>query len=424
MPVINKVTPLAQDYIKIFESPNPESVFCYSPGIACLENGRLVVSLDLGGPGVKDLNGPKRVIEGGGWWFGKVFTSDDDGATWTHRTDFPFMHARPFLAGNSVYVLGHCNDLMIIRSDDGGDTWTEPVSLTSGQVWHQAPCNVQYSKGNIYLVMERICYGDVKGWAVSAIAPVLMRGDAGSDLTKRENWTFASELVFRDTVEEKELEYFGVPFYSTPSKESSMVAPKRGCAPMGWLESNVVQFTDLDHYLYDPEKKTFHLWMRAHTGGTGYAAVLKVVEQEDGTMETMPETVPSGKKLLYAPCPGGHMKFHILYDEITKLYWLLSSQPTDSMTRAERLPENRFNLPNNERHRLQLCFSRNCMDWCFAGLVAMGNSPKEARHYASMAFKGEDLLIVSRSGNEQASSAHNGNIISFHRIKNFRELVY
>ena len=80
------------------------------------------------------------------------------------------------------------------------------------------------------------------------------------------------------------------------------------------------------------------------------------------------------------------MKFHVLYDEVTGLYWLLSTQSTDSMTRAEKLPKDRYNLPNNERQRLQLHFSKNMIDWCFACMVAKGNTQKQARHYASMAI--------------------------------------
>ena len=118
------------------------------------------------------------------------------------------------------------------------------------------------------------------------------------------------------------------------------------------------------------------------------------------------------------------MKFHTLYDKPPRLYWLLSSQATDSMTRPDRLPHERYGLPNNERHRLQLHFSKNCVDWCFAGIVAIGPSPRQARHYAAMAIDGDDLAIVSRSGDRRAMSAHNGNFISFHRVKNFRTLAY
>jgi hypothetical protein len=34
------------------------------------------------------------------------------------------------------------------------------------------------------------------------------------------------------------------------------------------------------------------------------------------------------------------------------------------------------------------------------------------------------LVILARSGDERAQSAHNGNLITFHRVRNFRALVY
>jgi hypothetical protein len=136
------------------------------------------------------------------------------------------------------------------------------------------------------------------------------------------------------------------------------------------------------------------------------------------------EQAPSGQTMMYVPFPGGQLRFHLLYDAKTKLYWLLSSQATDSMHRADRLPADRFDLPYNERHRMVLHFSGNLVDWCFAGLVAKTDSPKEARHYASMDIDGDDLVILSRSGDANAKSAHEGNLITFHRIKNFRALVY
>ena len=111
-------------------------------------------------------------------------------------------------------------------------------------------------------------------------------------------------------------------------------------------------------------------------------------------------------------------------DEAIQLYWLLSSVATDSMTRPDRLPPTRYNLPNNERHILALHFSKNCIDWCMAGVVARGRSPNEGRHYASMAIDGEDLHVLSRSGDERAKNAHDGNLITFHTVKGFRELVY
>lgn len=420
-----RVKELAPDYVTIFESPDPARIFVYSPGLARLPDGRLIATMDMSGPGMAEMPGPSRRIEGGGLWYGKIFLSDDNGRSWRHSADYPFMHARPFAAGGSVYVLGHCNDLTMIRSDDGGETWSEPRKLTEGQVWHQAPANVVYAKGCVYLVMERITRPDIHGWPVSVMAPVLMRGKAEADLTRRDNWTFASELVFEEAVPEDALDYFGVPFYRVEGRGGhNRIVPGRTCFRMGWLETNVVRIVDENHYFFDPSGNTFHLWMRAHTGGTGFAALAKAVEREDGTIETMLETVPSGKRVAFVPCPGGQMKFHIVYDDITRLYWLLSTQATDSMTRAERLPADRFNLPNNERNRLQLHFSTNAIDWCFAGLVAKTDYAVASRHYASMVIAGDDLLIASRSGDERASCAHNGNLITLHRVERFRELVY
>ena len=457
-----RVTPLAQDYTAIFESPDPKTVFCYSPGLAIIDrtdaisdassvstvattgirgqgvnpgvsSGRIVATTDLGGPGVVGLVGSKTFYTTvGGSWQGKIFTSDDGGATWIHRHDFPFYHSRPFVAGKSVYVIGQAKDLMIIRSDDDGVSWTDPEKLTDGQQWHQAPANVHYANGCVYVVMERYTRECIKGWRVGDLAPVLMRGRIDTDLTTRDNWTFASELPFYDALpgaeHDGDIDYVAIPFYGSNHPEADFSVPGRPSHPSGWLETNVVQFVDPDHIWNDPTGRTFHLWMRAQTNGTGYACVAKVVEHgpEAGTgpMETMLETAPSGKRCLYVPCPGGQMKFHVLFDSITKLYWLLSSQAVDSMSRPETLGATRYGLPYNQRRRLQLHFSKNMVDWCFAGLVAVGPTENASRHYASMIIDGDHLHVSSRSGDERAKSAHDGNIITFHTIRDFRRLVY
>ena len=64
------------------------------------------------------------------------------------------------------------------------------------------------------------------------------------------------------------------------------------------------------------------------------------------------------------------------------------------------------------------------IDWHIAGVVAQGENPKEARHYASMVFHKEDLLVLSRSADQRAKNAHDGNLITFHTVKGFRDLVY
>ena len=48
------------------------------------------------------------------------------------------------------------------------------------------------------------------------------------------------------------------------------------------------------------------------------------------------------------------------------------------MIHPDRMEPDRYNLPNKERHILALHFSRNCVDWCFAGVVARGDTPRQA----------------------------------------------
>lgn len=408
---------LANDYVKVFDSTDPAHIFAYTPGICTLPGGRLVVTMDEGRKSDGKFDNS----------LGHAYLSDDHGFTWRKVVDFPFIHARPFVAGNSVYILGHLGDLRIIRSDDNGETWSSFTQLTQGQSWHQSASNVWYREDRIYMVMEQtnLKEGDLHNtWGVSYCAPIMLRANIHEDLCKWENWTTSTPVRFNELVPEGKLDYHGIPFYKTLFHSEELIGEEHLAQPLGWLETNVVQIMDEKHYWYDETGHTFQLFMRAHTAGTGYCAIAKVIEQPDGTMKFNLMKAPSGRKWVFLPMPGGQMRFHMLYDEKTKLYWLLSTQATDSMTRKELLSGERYNIPCDERQRLTLHFSKNCVDWCFAGIVTAGDSEKQSRHYAAMAFDEEDIVLVSRSGDERASSAHNVNFISFHRIKNFRDLVY
>ena len=415
----NPIRPLANDFIAVGESPDPQTIPLYTPSILALPGGRLVAAYERGGDGRKNNAA-----------YALIFTSDDHGKTWTQRGGLKMTHARLFAAGKSLYYFGQRGDLQIARSDDRGGTWSEQVALTKGQAWHQSACNVWHANGNVYVAFERR-YRVIEAWGPSEKALVLLRAQAAADLTKAAAWTFSSELVFADIVpgvrtNEVNLPFLGIPFFKQnyPNRAPVSASSRRTMPPIGWVEPAVVQVMDPDHYWYDPTGHTFHIVARAHTGGTGFACITKVVENADGTMTMLLEHAPSGQTMMYVPFPGGHLRFHLLYDEKTKLYWLLSSQATDSMRRPDRLSVDRFDLPYNERHRMVLHFSKNLIDWCFAGLVAKTESPREARHYASMDIDGEDLVILSSSGDDRAKSAHEGNLITFHRVRNFRNLVY
>lgn len=423
-PPVTTPIPIAASESIVYESPDPMTVYAYSPGLAITPGGRLIATMDQGGRGVKNIPGIKRG-EQGRIWNGKIYTSDNRGQSWEHRSDMPLKHARPFVAGENLYILGHAGDLGIMRSEDWGGTWSAPSWLTEGESWHQAPCNVHYARGRIYLVMETKTDPDFRGWSVSVLAPVVMSARVTDNLLDKESWTFSNKLSYRDYIAEYgEPNLLGVPFFNPGRTAPDHKKDVRGMAPPGWLETNIVAFTDPDHIWHDPENRTFYLWMRAHTGASNMACIAKVTEDESGALTVSAAKAPSGKPLLYVSCPGGQMKFHILYDEATELFWLLSSQSTDSMTDPTKLPDNRYNLPNNERHRLVLHFSKNCVDWNFAARVADSGNAGQGRHYASMVIDGDDLHMLSRSGDHRAKDSHNGNLITFHTLRDFRKLVY
>lgn len=410
------VRPLAQDHVVVAASPDPQNIILYNPTILALPTGRLVAGY-VHSDKVDASQSTSLVL-----------TSDDGGLSWTERARAPVGQARLFAAGGALYYLGSGSRMRIMRSDDDGTTWSEPVVLDS-RAWHQTASNVWHARGRVWLALERRVERKIDAWSVGELAPVLLSGDANADLRVAANWRFSDELMFADIIpgyreNAPATGPFGVPFFAQSYPGRTDIGGKRSFSPLGWLETNVVQVLDPDHFWHDPTGRTFHLLLRANTGMTGYAALAVVTEQPDGSLQTSLQRTPAGGTQLFLPMPGGQMRFHLLYDTATQLYWLLGSQATDSMTRAELLPPERFGTPDNERHRLVLHFSRNLVDWCFAGLVAAGGSPKEARHYASMDIAGDDLVILSRSGDAAAKSAHDGNLITFHRVKNFRALVY
>lgn len=431
---------LASNYTEVFRTLKPNEEFPYSPAIMVLESGRYVMSLDISDQ------------------FGKIYVSDDKGETWRLVVEDFFAHASLFVDGDRIYLLG-CEtvygDLVIMYSDDSGDHWSEKTYLSKGEKWCHCATDVWYKDGYVYVPMDQqfLREGETirSVWKPNTLAPVLLRGKLGTDLTKLENWLFSERVRFRDVISEEELEGFGVPFFksmeeltdkdvhgktfwASPAKYRHAYDFENDKSELpfyfhatGWLETNVVQITDPKHYWYDPNGKTLHLFMRANTHGTGYCGVMKAVERVVDGREVINvecEVNPSGKRVILLPMPGGQNKFFIKYDEQTKLYWLVSVQSRDSMTRIEYLSENRYNVPSDERDRLALHFSKNMVDWCFAGLVDQSGHDKQSRHYASMDIDGEDLIILSRSGDEEAYSAHDGNIITLHRVKDFRKLVY
>lgn len=407
--------PIANDYVAVWTSPAPTEETGGPVSMIQLPSGRLIVTFTNW-----------RRVDRKQVTTDKVYTSDDHGRTWTHRADVPINRQRVFQVGKAVYMLGGRERLLVSRSDDDGVTWSDPIALTDDGPWGGEPINQLYTNGRVYIVNERTTVADYRGWPAAVYAPVVMSAPVDADLTKREAWTFSNVLSFRDVrAKYGDPNLIGVPFYAKGFYAPDNKADKRPMYEIGWTEPNLVQIVDPEHIWFDPTGHTFHLLLRAHTGSTNLACLAKVVESEDGTKITVDlQKAPSGEPMLYLPLPGGQMRFYILYDEPTKLYWTISTQTTDSMKRVELLHPKRWNIPNNERHRLSLHFSKNCVDWCFAAPLADAGDVGQSRHNVAAVIDGDDLHFVSRTAGPKAKNAHSGNLVTFHTVKNFRDLVY
>ena len=377
--------------VVIAESPAPDSVFLYTPGIVEGFDGRLIVSVDYGGPGTSVLDGARSDF--GDYKPGnqiRVLLSDDNGKTWRETSArIPMMHETLFKAGTSLYMIGHSGRLLITRSDDNGETWSDPSVLCPEPRWHQSCTPVDIHDGKVTLVYEK-WVSDGHPWP--GVGPVLMQAKVDDDLTEASSWKF-SDLYNPD--EDMEA-----------SRPSGIPLTDPGKA--GILETNVIRVYDEKNPFYDPSGKSVVLMMRASVGLPDIGVMMRGVEKPDGSL-AVEKLTKNGREMYFAHIPGADLKFYVVYDPESRLYWLLHSQMDGRM---------------NYRRRLALSYSPDLLKWTLAGLVAVGPADNAARHYASMIIHGDDLLIVSRSGDERARNSHDGNLVTFHRVKDFRSLIY
>ena len=403
----------------VFTSPDAICVFCYTPALCHGLNGRLVASFDLGGTGVGALPGPRTTLYGD-WSAGnqlRTLVSDDHGATWRETARLAMFHALLFKDNGVIYLLGTDGRLVISASHDNGETFSAPAVIEGSRRWEQGGGRMDFHNGRI-----TICYEySLENNTWPDVGLCLLSANSGDDLTRPEAWSFSEPFDPRPLVANA-ASSIGIPFFTSGPTVPDSPRDKRRAHDPGILESNVVRIRNPHHNFYDPEDHSVLVFLRVSNSIGNLGAV--VGARWDGRRwQLAPLKTPSGATLFYVPLPGGQMKFFMEYDEKSRLYWLISTLCTDSLTRPECLPDDRYNLPDNERNTIALYYSKDAFNWLPAGLVAKGPTARQSRHYANLLIDGDDLLVFSRSGDEHAVSAHNGNLLTLHRVRNFRALA-
>jgi hypothetical protein len=298
--------------------------------------------------------------------------------------------ASPFVWGESLYLLGNnqhrdARDIAIARSDDGGNSWS-PVQVLFPGRYTGAATSMLVHKGQLWRAFET-CPGANQLWQ-----SVVVAGDLEKDLLEPSSWRISNEVA-----------YPGTPPTMT---QGLFQDPRIKKAGDGWLEGNIIERHGRLFVL-----PRVRMQFQATAGMT---ALLEA--REEGEQLNL-------KFLQFYPMPGGQNKFHIVRDTQTGLYWTSVTRVTDSFRDVEPLLEIGFKGTGGNERRVQvLMYSADALNWFDAGFVAFSPNLMEAFSYAWLMIDGKDLVVMCRTSCEGLNN-HDTNLITLHRIQDFRGLV-
>lgn len=350
--------------IVIAKSPEFSNIFTTSPSLARQEDGVLFLSYGWAGPKID---------------FRKTLLcrSNDGGNTWTQVSEIlGRFWCNLFIHRGALYLLGPMQSKsidpssknggawVIQRSLDGGKTWTQALDSRSGILledgcYHTAPCPVVFHHGRLWRALEYL--REPKTWG-TCFQAMMSSVPEDADLLDAANWVFSEKISY--------------PFESWPGR--------------GWLEGNAV---------VDPEGNVVNV-LRVARSFEDKAAIL-TCSRDGRRLFCDPETS-------LIDFPGGAVKFTIRYDEKSKKYWTLSTKQK---------------FPKAARNFLVLAASDDLRHWEVRTVVLRHRDMEHyAFNYCDWLFDGDDIVFASRTAWHGAPNRHDANYITFHRLKNFRNL--
>lgn len=358
--------------VTVTHSPAASQLYIGSPSICILPNGDYLASHDLFGPRSREH----------GLASGRIFRSKDHGESWQQIAEIKgFFWQNLFVFRGAVYALGTDKQhgrLIIRRSTDGGEHWTEPTDSTHGLIaegeWHTAPVPMVEHDGRLWRAVEDAMNGTKWGERYRAR---LMSMPMDADPLNAASWTISNPIA-RD-----------------PAWLDGDFA--------AWLEGNAV---------VNPEGKVVNLLRVDNSKLPEKAAIVRATDA--GTITFDPQ-----KDLI--DFPGGAKKFSIRKDTKGEGYWALATL----IHEGSALPEK--TRPASVRNTLALIHSKNLRTWevrCV--LLSHPDAEKHGFQYVDWQFEGDDLIAVCRTAWDDAEGGahnnHDANFLTFHRWKNFRAL--
>ena len=124
------VEPLAQEHVIAAQVPDHTRFFFHDPNLARLPDGRLIIAAPQWGR-VRTPDAGNRHL--------RILVSDDGGAIWDEAPALPYEEGRPFVLDGRLLMFvqeeSH-RDFLLVGSDDGGRSWSDPVCLLRGPLWN------------------------------------------------------------------------------------------------------------------------------------------------------------------------------------------------------------------------------------------------------------------------------------------------
>ncbi|WP_395745237.1 hypothetical protein [Prosthecobacter sp.] len=382
-PLAQAAEPLAQDHVVVWHNPDPE-YYVEGPGLARMDDGTLIAAVPVV---PREKWSEERRAEHS---VTHMLRSSDGGKTWQHTADLPYYSAAPWVHAGKLYLftnkagLGKKRnaDLLLLRSDDAGKTWSTPVTLFTGYYWNCHTGMVQNEK-HIYWATDDMSFGMRRG-------PRLIAGDLTGDPMNPKAWRISEPVTY-------------------PGTPEGLYDPKFTSMPDQFLEANVIEVQ----------------------GRLRLLAVTKIKRPTVAGLCTVFDATDDGTKLelkftQFSAMPGGQLKFCVLRDEPSRLFWCTANLVADSQDifgwQAEARKKDRMKPSANDRRFLMLQYSIDGLNWFPAGCIAQAPKISQSFMYARPVVDGDDLAIIARSS-IKAPNQHDADTATFHRVKDFRKLA-
>ena len=380
----------AKEAATIHEVPDGMRIALGAPSLIALANGKLLAAFDQTGPDVKGLHGKKgHDAKRNRWMQGLAFSSADGGATWQRVASYPFRRASLFRDGGDVYLLGEADGgLRLMRSPDGGASWSAPLELTGDLGLWLTP-TAGAAGGELGVVP---CLAPAEGdWGLA-----VWRAPRGASLMNRKAWTQGP--------------------VSPPLSRWAGAVPPGGCgvpwpgAAPAWRFPVAVPLAQDVPPLGGAGDVA--LLVSAACGREHWASALRV-SAADGAIA--PPMAAEGVPWLWLPLPGGHAKFDVFHDPSSRLYWLAGSRGSPGLALGREAGR------DASERRLGLWASANLADWQWAAPVAAGGEgPAGVRCDPSVAVAGNDAWVAFRAGGPGGRNARETSRVLCARIEGFR----